>query len=48
MGVGTISHDVNVISLGATDLDAEMPGRAMQKIQGDVDVADTSARRRRS
>ena len=42
-GVGTMSPGVKVTRFGATDLDAEVPGRAQQAILGGVHVAGTSA-----
>ena len=38
-----MSPGAEVTRLGATDLDVEMPGRALQEILGGVDVAGTLA-----
>ena len=38
-----MSPGAEVTCLGATDLDTEVPGRALQEILGGVDVAGTSA-----
>ena len=37
-----MSSDAEVIRLGATDLDIEVPDRALQEILGDVNVAGNS------
>ena len=42
-GVRARNHGAEVTRLGATDLGAEVPGRAQQAILGGVHVADTSA-----
>jgi hypothetical protein len=41
-GVGARSHGSEVTHLSATDLGAEVPGRAQQGIRGGADVAGTS------
>jgi len=37
-----MSPGAEITRLGVTDLDVEVPGRALQGIIGGVDVADTS------
>ena len=41
-GVGARNHGAKVTRFGATDLDAEVPDRALQEILGGVDMAGTS------